>query len=78
MYIDLGLIKRTYEKLRTYNKEISANNSYPPYSLITETKKTCYPYDDEHIESSNVGASVHFIIYPYWDIQLSEYYYNLK
>lgn len=61
MYIDLGLTKRKYEKLRTYNKEISGNNSYPPYSLITEAKKTCYPYDGEHIESSDVGASVHFI-----------------
>lgn len=38
MYIDLGLTKRKYEKLRTYNKEISGNNAYPPYSLITEAK----------------------------------------
>lgn len=57
MYMDLGLSKNKYNKLRKHTVKIH-NVVYPPYSHIALAKKSCYP---DHIEISKTGAEVHFI-----------------
>jgi len=58
MFVDLDLTKRTYEKLRNHIYNIHENKLYPPYSVIVQAKKACYP---EHITFSTSGAKVHLI-----------------
>lgn len=39
MYMDLGLSRKKYELLRTYNKHLSGNKFYLPYAKIQAAKK---------------------------------------
>lgn len=58
MYMDTCLSKERYEKMRIHNNEIVGSKLYPPYKIIAQAKKNCYP---EHIETYNCGAKVHLI-----------------
>lgn len=45
MYMGLGLSRRKYELLRTYNERLFGNKFYPSYAKIHAVKKNCYPKD---------------------------------
>lgn len=45
MYMDLGLSRKKYELLRTYNKHLFEEKLYPSYAKIQTVKKKCFPQD---------------------------------
>ncbi|KYN22385.1 hypothetical protein ALC57_05219 [Trachymyrmex cornetzi] len=55
MYMDLGLSKRKYKLLRTYNECLFGNKFYPSYENIQAAKKKCYP---QNIIVNENGAKV--------------------
>lgn len=58
MYLDVGLSKAKYEKLRHHNKDIFGSQVYPHYKKITEAKESCYPL---HVTGNNYGSKVDII-----------------
>ncbi|KYQ54665.1 hypothetical protein ALC60_06472 [Trachymyrmex zeteki] len=55
MYMDLGMTKSKYQKLRMYNEDLHGDKLYPSYEDIKKAKEKRYPKDIIVIEN---GASV--------------------
>lgn len=55
MYMDLGLSKRKYDLLRTYNKCLFGDKLYPSYTKIQVAKKQCY---SQNITVTKNGAKI--------------------
>ena len=58
MYMDTGLTKNKYNKLRAHSKILKSDQIYPAYKKIFKAKSACYP---EKILVTETGGSVDFV-----------------